>query len=347
MAFKMKSKATKEAAKKATESGGGLKSFKMDKNKTTANLLVLGSVKEEMGAVFTAKCHELWKAGKPVHTCGTPSVDKLGNATGEKDPIVDTGWKLREKFLKSTNKKKKDFFKNFLLKTKHFVNVLDLDNLEAGPQCYLMPSSVADVVLEEFNEVGEDISSICGFDEGRILYIKHNGGEKLARKYKVVKFKNETANLLEDGALTEEDLVEIEKKLYDLSRHQPAYSETEFEKHLEHLGKAAQALGIDLEDLITDEEDEDLEEEYEDGDDDEIVDDDDDEIVDDEEEEAAEDDEEVEDDEEEADEELEFDDEEEEAEEVKEKKVTKKAAKKVVSKPSSKKVGKKKVRRKQ
>lgn len=354
MGFKMKSKATSEAAKKATERGGGLRQFKMDENKLSARLLILGPVKEDAAAVFVAKTHEIWANGKPVHICGTPSVDIKGKETGEKDSIQDLGWKLRDKYSNSTNEKKKDFWKRFLLKTKNVMNVLDLDNIEAGPLTYIMPMAVSDVVLEEFIEVGEDISSICDFNEGRILYIKHNGKKKLARKYKIVKFKNETANLIDDGILDDEALQSLEEKLYDLTKFQPKYSDAEFEKHLEHLGKSAQSLGIDLDDIEVEEEeleeyDEDEVEDGEEIDDEELELDEDEEEADEDEEEA----EEIEEDEEEEyaddEEELpEFDDELEEDEEEEPRPAKKKAAKKKVAKKkvAKKKVAKKKVRRK-
>jgi hypothetical protein len=264
MGFKMKSKATKKAVKAATESGGGLKRFKWDDNRLSGELLILAPVNDDMGAVFTSKNHEYWVNGRPVSKAGTPSYSSKngGEATGEEDKLVTLGWKLRDKYANSKNEKKKDFWRKCMLNTQHHCVVLDLKNIEAGPMVYTMPTSVSDVVLEEIKDTlaeEDDLTSICDFDEGRRLYIKTNGEKGKKRKYKIIKFKD-AVNLIEDGALSEEDLEEMSKKVYDLSKLQMKYSDESFEKHYEFIVEKAKKLGIDIDDLDEAEEDD---EEYE------------------------------------------------------------------------------------
>lgn len=262
----MKSSATKKAVKAATESAGGMKRFKWDDNRITAELLILGTVSDDVGAVFTSKNHEDWVKGRPASRSGTPSYTSKegGRATGEQDKIVNTGWKLRDRFANSKNEKKKDLYRKFLLNTQHHVNVLDLKNIEAGPMVYTMPSAVANVVLEEFKDVGEDTTSICDFDEGRKLYIKSNGEKGLKRRYTLVKFKS-PANLLEDGTLTSEDVEDIAGKIFDLRKLQLSFNEESFEKHYNYLLEKASALGVEVDGYESDE-DEELEDEYVDAD---------------------------------------------------------------------------------
>lgn len=267
----MKSKATKKAVKAATESSNGMKRFKWDDNRVSGEFLILAPVKDDMGAVFTAKNHEYWANGRPMSRSGTPSYTAKngGEATGEKDKIVETGWKLRDKYGNSKNEKKKDFWKKFLLRTSHNILVLDLKNVEAGPMVWSLPQSVSDVVLDEIKDAlsdeDGDLSSICDFDEGRRLFVKTNGLKGKKRKYKVVKFK-EPVNLIEDGAIEEDDLEEIEEKMADLSSLQLQYKEELFEKHYEFLKEKGKKIGIDIEDLDDDEEESEDGDEYEEDD---------------------------------------------------------------------------------
>lgn len=255
--FNMKSKASKEAAKKATAKGG-VSNFKMEGKK--ANLLILGEV-DGKPAVFTARHHEIWANKRPVSKYGAPGVD------GETDKVSDLGWKLRDKYKDNKNDKKKDFFKKFLPKTSHVVNVLDLDNLDRGPQVYQMSGAVSEVVLEEFIDMGDDQTSICDFDEGRILEIKTNGKQGLQKRYKC-KFLAETAGLLENNDISEEELEDIADKTYDLTKLQQAYTKEAEEKHLELLAKAADKLGINIDDLVADDDNSDDEFEEAENDDD-------------------------------------------------------------------------------
>lgn len=242
--FIMKSKASQEAVKKAKEKGGGKATLKLDKAET--RLLILGPVEETKPVLYVTKTHEIWADNKPRSIVGTPAVDN------EKDKIIDLGWKLREKYLESDNEKKRDFFKRFLPKEKHYVNVLEIGNEAAGPQVFAMPAKVRDLVLDELGDCGEDLSTVCDFDEGRILLIKSNMKPKFQRKY-ACKFLAKTANLIENGILDETSIGEVGDKLFDLEKLQPAFDEEAFDKHFEMLKKSAEKLNIDLSSLDEDE----------------------------------------------------------------------------------------------
>jgi hypothetical protein len=152
--------------------------------------------------------------------------------------------------------------------------VLDLDNIEAGPQVFSMPNSVASIVLDEINDCDGELESICDFDKGRIFLVKHNGKQKLAKEYKA-KFLPQTANLIEDGVLDEAQIEELAEKIYDLKKMQPKFDEVEYEKYKEMLLKSAEKLGMSLDSTdSSDEDDDDLVEDDTDESDDDIVDDD-------------------------------------------------------------------------
>jgi hypothetical protein len=272
--FVMKSKATKEAAKKAKEKGGGFSNFKI--SKTTHRLLILGPI-EDRPAIFTSVIHELWKNKRPVARVASPSF------SGQPDKISKMGWAIRDAYKESSNTKKKEYFRNFLPKENHYVNVLDLDDIDAGPQVYQMSGAVAEVVLDEITDCDGDLTSICDFDEGRILQVRHNGKTGLQRRYKA-KFLADTANLIEDGILTDEDIDDIADKMSDLTKMQPKFDQDAFDELYEKLLKAADKNGIDVnageEDDDDYEEDDSDNDEFEDEDDDfsDEIDDDDDEF---------------------------------------------------------------------
>lgn len=256
--FHMKSKATKEAAKKAAEKGGGFSGFKMTGR--SCRLLILPPSKEDIPALFTSVVHEQWANGRPVAKVASPAFD------GNPDKIKNMGWEIKNTYDKSSNKKKKDFFKKFLPKESHYVNVLDLDDVEAGPQVYQMSGAVAEVVIDKINdlirEADGDLSEICDFDEGRILRVRHNGKPKLQKRYKA-EFLTDTANLLEDGILDDESLDEIANALYDLTKQQPKYDEDAYESYFEKLLKLADKAGIDVDAAGSSDDEEEAEDEFE------------------------------------------------------------------------------------
>lgn len=240
--FLMTSKKSQEAALNATTKGGFAR-FKFGEGKEK-RLLILGPT-SDVSAVFTATYHEKFGASKLLGKAASPAY------TGDVDKISDIGWKLRDKYMESTNIKKKDLWKSFMPKRPSFVSVLDLDNVELGPQVYQMGGTVSELVLEEFAEC-DGIMSICDFDEGRILRVRSNRKPKLKRRY-TCEFLEETANLIEDGVLDDDSISELADKMYDLSKLQPPFNQEAFDKYFTLLTKSAAAIGVNIDDFLGDE----------------------------------------------------------------------------------------------
>lgn len=312
----LKSKASSEATAVATSRGGG-KKFKV--KKTTTKLLILPPVEEDAAIFATTFQHTAWKNNKPTGHASSPL------ANGDPDKCHDMGWAVRDAFKDSKDKKKKDYFRNFLANEQHHINVLDIDEPELGAQTFTMPPSVSKVVIQEFKDVeNDDYTDIADLDEGRILQITTNGETGLKVRYETVKFKKKPAGLLEKGIVDEDLADSLWENMPDLSKLQPKWNEKEFEAFFEKLKKDAAKIGIDCDDLESQYEgDEDEDEVDGDDSDDEFEEDDDNEEDDSEED----DDEESEDDDEEEseDDDEDFEDDEEEDEPVKKKKTVKKS----------------------
>jgi len=270
--FNLSSKATKDAlAKQNAKKGGQYKQFKMKGRK--ARLLVLPPVGDKESVIFQAQVHEIWgtKNGKRMVVASAASP----MAFDEEDAIAVKGWNLKKKYEDHSNKKFKEFWRSFMPKRKQYVNVIDLDDVEAGPQVYLIPGSVAKTILDELDDVGEDLTSICDLNDGRVLQVKHNGAEGLNREYSS-KFLSETASL----DLDSKEVEELVNKVYQLSKLQPAFDQSKFDQVEEVLEKAMNKVGVSFdesEDNDDDDDDDSVDEDNDDVDDDEIDTDDDDE----------------------------------------------------------------------
>lgn len=262
--FHYGSKASKEAAEKATRRGGKVDKFKMETDK--AKLLILGATDPKVPAVFTTVIHELTlfkkKNGKMevknLGRCASPAFD------GETDQLMQLGFKLKEKYKDSKNEKKKNFWKECMPERKHHVNVLNLSNPDDGAKTYTMPNAVAEVVLDEFKDCGDDVGSICDFDEGRPLMVKVKAGKRGHKSVRYgAKFLAKQAGLIERGLIDDETIEELAEGVIDLTRLQPKFNEEEFEKYFEMIAKRAEKIGIDLEEVGIDAEDDDEIEEEE------------------------------------------------------------------------------------
>lgn len=251
--FLLKSKTAKEALEKQGNKTSKYKSFKFTSD--MAQLLILpkidweGKGNDPFGDVpiFESVSHEMWKQKKIVASCASPEFE------GEEDRMAQIGWDIRERFLDDNNEKKKEFFKEWLPNKTQYVNVLDLDDIDAGPQVYRLSGSVREEIedfikdlKDEFADADEiDFTSLCDFDEGTVLQVKTNGKDGIARRYKA-KFLNETADLLKDGIVEEDELDGIADKMYDLTKLQPRFDQDAFDNYLERLMKKAEKLGIEV-----------------------------------------------------------------------------------------------------
>lgn len=265
MAFKLKSSASKEALKKQQERGGsGMKAFKMD-SKKIARLLILPPVdeKEAIFAVNQEHKHFDNATKRPIVMCASPF------AFNEKDDLAMIGFAMKKKFEKLDDKdKKKDLWRHFLPKKEYYVNVLDLDDLDAGVYQFCLPGSAVEVLMDELEDVGDDLTTICDFDEGRPLIVKSNMKKGLQRRYKI-KFAAEGAEL----DLSDEEKEAIEKSIYQLSKVQKKFKQEDYDKLRDFLTKKAKALGVNINDMLkSNDDDEDAVEEDDEGEESEIED---------------------------------------------------------------------------
>lgn len=240
--FTLNSSASKKAVAKAQEKGSR-KRFKMSGEK--AALLLIGPVGENEPVFGTNIIHQHWGQNQDF-ICASASP----KAFEQKDKLVDMGWKLRNKYdpkegkgKKHSNPKIKDLWQSFMPKTVHTINVLDLNDIEKGIQQYDAPKAVMEVIFDEINELDGDLTTICDFKEGRRLLVQ-KAGSGLRTKYKA-KFSDKRANL----DLSAEDEDALAAQVSPLSKCQTPLDEAAYEKVFDYLCKKAEKLGVALDDL--------------------------------------------------------------------------------------------------
>ena len=226
-----------KAAKKSKEKGSGGKINRLKLKAETTGILLLPPLK---GKPFIKEVttHSYWSPKENkfvVNNVVSPTM------SGEKDPIMEVGWAYREKYKDSDNKKLKDLWRMFMPKDHRYVNCINIKAIDEGPMVLDMPKIVFDTVTDEILEVEDDggMRSICHLDEGRILKIKHNGGQGFQKKYEVVKFLNKTANLIEGGKVEKADLINA---MVDLDKLEPVKDEAKLKEALATLKKIARSI---------------------------------------------------------------------------------------------------------
>jgi hypothetical protein len=236
MTFSLSLEDTQSAAKKSKEkaSTGRVNYLKL-KDQTTGVVLLPSA--DGKTFIKEMSVHQYYSPAKKqmLVNVSSPEMD------GEKDPIKDVGWKYREKYMESDNKKLKDLWKIFMPKDVRSVNVLNVKDFEAGVQVMNMPKIVFDNVTEEILEceTQEELDAICHFDKGRVLKIKHNGKTGLFKKYEIAKFLNKPAGLIESGKFDEETL---QGMLYDLEKLVPPRDDAKIKEALATLSKIARKI---------------------------------------------------------------------------------------------------------
>jgi len=254
MALHLKSSASKSAAKKQAERGGsGMKQYKME-GKKMARLLILPPADEAEAVFGMNQEHKHFGADKkPIVTVASPF------AFDEKDELAIKGFILKKKYEKlDDSDKKKGLWRDFVPKKEMWVNVLDLDDLDAGVQQFNLPGSAQEVVMDELEDVGDDLTTICDFVEGRPLIMKSNQKTGLQRRYKV-KFAAEGAEL----DLTDEEKEAIEKAIFPLSKVQKKFKQEDYDKLEAFLKKKAKALGVNIDEINVKSDEDEVEEEEE------------------------------------------------------------------------------------
>lgn len=260
MGFNLSLEDTKKAAKKSKESATGGKTSYLKLKEQTTGVILLPSAD---GKTFIKEMsvHQVYSPAerRMIVNVASPAM------FGEKDPIKDAGWAYREKYMESDNKKLKELWKMFMPKDVRIVNAINVKDIDAGVQVLNMPKIVFDNVTEEILEceTQEELDSICHFDKGRVLKIRHNGKDRIKKRYEIAKFLNKTANLIESGKFDEETLTGM---LYNLDKLVPPKDDAQVKEALATLKKMARKIEeAETESVV---EDEDLDNEF---DDDEII----------------------------------------------------------------------------
>ena len=253
--------------KEANYSGGSsnIKYMKLSKPKTLLALLPYkDTATNKYKLIKSVSVHQYYDRLQNKYTVNitSPEMDK------QTDLIKELGWKYKNKYQNSDNPKLKNLFKMFMPQTKHFINVINLDEEERklGVQVLKMPNLMFDIVTDEIMdaESQDDIDSICHFNKGRVCKIQHNGEEGMSRKYEVVKFTSKTTNLSKYFSSEE-----IEKMIVDLDKVEGPRDEASVNDALNTLKRIAKKIEEKQLENVVDEED--IDKEFDDDDDDVIV----------------------------------------------------------------------------
>ena len=227
MTFKFNPDELKKGAatlkEQAEKKGGYRPEFKF--KATESYLLVL---QKDNNFIQEVAVHEVWKNNKPVAKVGSPSIEGLP------DPIMDRGWEMKDKFKDHPNEDLQQLWRKYMPRRQSLAYVIDLKNIGEGVQMVSLPKMVKDFIVDEVSEVEteEQAKSIFDLDQGRILKVTHNGGQKINKKYEVVKFLDKRAGLVKAGKV---DPVEIEKQMISLKKMQLAWDDARIQKVLQLL----------------------------------------------------------------------------------------------------------------
>ncbi len=257
MGFVTKSK--KIAEKTGSIGGSSMDFFKV--NPKGSELLILPPVELSNGelseVLFTTIKHEYFKtvSGKRILAkhASSPSFND------EKDELTDLGWKIKDFYKNSDSKRENEFWSNLVPNKKDHIVVLDLNDIDAGPQIYGMSSAVSKVVKKELSKAGDDISSLTDFDDGRILLIETNGEKGKKIRY-TAEFLDETANLLVDKVINDKDIDKWVNSFPNMQKLQPKFDEQEFQDYVDFMYDKADAEGVNLDIDEATEDDEDYSE---------------------------------------------------------------------------------------
>jgi len=225
------------AAKKSKEkkTGGRINRLKFDSE--TTGLVLLPKFKGKP-FIKEVSIHQYWSNADRRFIVNVTSPAQYG----EKDPIMDIGWKYREKYMDSDNKKLKDLWRIFMPKDHRYLNCLNVKKLDEGPLVADLPKIVFDAIMDEvleLEEAGENLKSIYGLDTARILKVKHNGAKGLMKKYEVVKFMTKVPTFIEEEKVDKEDLL---KSMADLDKLEPVHDDAKIKEALSTLKKIARKI---------------------------------------------------------------------------------------------------------
>lgn len=253
--FSYNAAASKKAHAKEQEKSGSKfgKRFKMKGEK--AVLLLLPPIGDD-GVIFGTNITHTHFSGDGKFLCKSASP----KAFEKKDKLEEIGWRLKAKYdpkegkgKPHSNKKIKDLWKSFMSGKETVFNVLDLNDLEAGPQEWSAPKPARELIFSEIDDCDGDLTSICDFNQGRKLLVQKKG-KGLQTEY-VVKFSTKTADLnLEAEA---EDKIATDMRPLGTSEKsliQDKFNDADYEKVYAYLAGKAKKLDINIEDFEGDDE---------------------------------------------------------------------------------------------
>jgi hypothetical protein len=239
-------------AVKGRASGGKLPMYKIKKKVTELFILTPKDIDESV--VFTSYIHKFTqgygKNFKVLKQCASPAF------TQEQDEITDLGWSVRDEYGKDDSKSKADLWKQLVADNDDHILVLDINDVEQGPQIFKMPHKVSEVVIPALDlcmdENEGDLHAICHPEEGKILVIETNGQDGFQRKYPEVFFDEDKPScLFGDKIVTEElfDSILNKRPSMEKSSLQPKFSKDEFEAYIDFCYEKADEMGINLDDI--------------------------------------------------------------------------------------------------
>lgn len=228
--------------------GGGAKVPYMKLGAKLSKILILPPKKKDQ-LIKRILVHQVWKGKKPIKTATCPRIKE-----GEDCKVCQRGFDLKSKYEDSGSKRKQNLWRNYMPSDSTVCNALDLEEKKPTPKVLRMPNLVFKTLVEELNE-SEDGSDIFDLDKGRPLIVKGNGKEGNNRRYESVRFSKNAANLVSDGKVDEDEILD---NMCDLDKLLPKVSEEKLNEVFLLLKKQEQStLSGDDEDEDDDSDDED------------------------------------------------------------------------------------------
>lgn len=230
--------------------GSRLKTYKLNTpNKQLHKLKILPPAASNQNNVFVKEViiHQLWGFDPETKKRRLEAETVGPKMSGKDDPIMIEGFKLRKKFADSKNKTLKDLWKLYMPKTNRYVNILDLDNLNAGAQPLLLPNSaynkISDVMMgissgdedDEFVNVVTN-NDMLSFDKTKILLVKHNGKTGKEIRYEA-NFSTKAVNLE-----SKIDINKVMNEAVDLDKFEPALNENKVKEYLTKINQKVEDI---------------------------------------------------------------------------------------------------------
>lgn len=220
-----------QSVQESTERGGGKADYmKLGPKLNKVLILPPWNGKDLMKRLLV---HQVWKGGKPVAMATSPRIED-----GAEDAVMDYGFRLKEKYEDSPNKKKQDLWKKYMPSDSIVVNALDLNEPKPTPKVLRLPACAVKFLCDEVGEVA-DGDAIWDLEKGFPLIIKGNGKSGNNRRYEYAKFSKNAAALISEGRVDEDTVLD---GLHDLDKLQPKLDDKKLKKVLMMLKQQDQSI---------------------------------------------------------------------------------------------------------